>query len=92
MLNGMQCGEKGMVIRMTEKYFMATMHYDKPHTDTYLIKNVKNEKEATYMAENQNANPKYSQVWKEESGDIENETVTVKEVVWDSDRKDYVNK
>jgi len=81
-----------MVIRMTEKYFMATMHYDKPHTDTYLIKNVKNEKEATYMAENQNANPKYSQVWKEDSGDIENETVTVKEVVWDSDRKDYVNK
>ena len=24
--------------------------------------------------------------------DIENETVTVKEVVWDSDRKDFVNK
>ena len=77
---------------MTEKYFMATMHYDKPHTDTYLIKNVKNEKEATYMAENQNANPKYSQVWKEDKGDVEDQTVTVKEVVWSSEKKDYVPK
>ena len=77
---------------MTEKYFMATMHYDKPHTDTYLIKNVKDEKEATYIAENQNADPKYSQVWREDSGDVENERVTVKEVVWDSGKKDFVNK
>ena len=77
---------------MAEKYFMATMHYDKPHTDTYLIKNVKDEKEATDIAENHNADPKYSQVWKEDSGDIENERVTVKEVVWDSAKKDFVNK
>jgi len=81
-----------MVIRMAKKYFMATMHYDKPHTDTYLIKNVKDEKEATDIAENHNADPKYSQVWREDSGDVENERVTVKEVVWDSGKKDFVNK
>ena len=36
--------------------------------------------------------PKYSQVWKEDSGDIEDQTVTIKEVVWSSEKKDYVNK
>ena len=77
---------------MADKYFMATMHYDRPHKDSYLIKNVKDEKEATYIAENQNADPKYSQLWKEDSGDIENETVTIKEVVWSSEKKDYVDK
>ena len=77
---------------MADKYFMATLHYDKPHTDTYLIKNVKDEKEATDIAENHNADPKYSQVWREDSGDVENERVTVKEVVWDSGKKDFVNK
>ena len=33
---------------MTDKYFMATVHYSEPHTDKYLIKNVKDEKEAFY--------------------------------------------
>jgi len=77
---------------MADKYFMATLHYDKPHTDTYLIKNVKDEKEATDIAENHNADPKYSQVWREDSGDVENERVTVKEVMWDNVKKDFVNK
>ena len=81
-----------MVIRMAEKYFMATLEYNEPHVDKYLISNVDNEKEATDIAENHNADPKYSQVWKEDSGDVENERVTVKEVVWDSAKKDFVNK
>ena len=71
---------------------MATLQYSEPHTDKYLISNVKTEKEAIYIAENQNADPKYSQVWKEDSGDIEDQTVTIKEVVWNSEKKDYVSK
>jgi hypothetical protein len=77
---------------MTDKYFMATVHYSEPHTDKYLINNVKDEKEAFYIAENQNADPKYSQLWKEDSGEIEDQTITIKEVVWDSERKDFVDK
>ena len=77
---------------MTDKYFMATIHYSKPHTDKYLIKNVKDEKEARHIAENQNANPKYSQLWDESPSESEDETITIDEVVWDSKRKDYVNK
>ena len=81
-----------MVTKMTEKYFMATLEYDEPHINKYLISNVKTEKEAVDIAENNNADPKYSQVWNEESGDIEDQTVTVKEVVWSSEKKDFVNK
>ena len=81
-----------MATKMADKYFLATMYYDKPHTDTYLITNVKDEKEATDIAENHNADPKYSQMWKEDSGDVENERVTVKEVVWDKEKRDFVNK
>ena len=77
---------------MTDKYFMATIHYSKPQTDKYLIKNVKDKKEAEYIAENQNADPKYSQLWDESPSESEDETITIDEVVWDSKRKDYVNK
>ena len=78
--------------KMTDKYFMATVHYSEPHTDKYLMKNAKDKKEALYIAENQNADPKYSQLWKEDSGEIEDQTITTKEVVWDSERKDFVDK
>ena len=47
---------------------MATIHYSEPHTDKYLIKNVKDEKEAEYIADSQNANPKFSELWKKDSG------------------------
>ena len=77
---------------MTDKYFMATIHYSEPHTDKYLIKNVKDEKEAEYNADNQNANSKFSELWKEDSGEIEDQTITVKEVVWNSEKKDFVDK
>ena len=77
---------------MADKYFMATLEYNEAHVDKYLISNVNNEKEATDIAENHNADPKYSQMWKEGKGDIEDETVTVKEVVWSSETKDYVPK
>ena len=78
--------------KMTDKYFMATIHYSEPHTDKYLIKNVKDEKEALYIAENQNADPKYSQLWDESPSESEDETITVKEVVWDSEKKDWLDK
>ena len=78
--------------KMTDKYFMATIHYRKPHTDKYLIKNVKDEKEAEYIADSQNANSKFSELWKEDSGEIEDQTITVKEVVWNSEKKDFVDK
>jgi len=74
------------------KYFMATIHYSEPHTDKYLIKNVKDEKEAEYIADSQNANPKFSELWKEDSGEIEDQTITIEEVVWDSEKRDWVNK
>ena len=77
---------------MTDKYFMATIHYSKPHTDKYLIKNVKDKKEAKYIAENQNADPKYSLLWDESPTESEDEIITIDEVVWDGKRKDYVNK
>ena len=77
---------------MADKYFMATLEYKEPHVDKYLISNVNNEKEATDIAENHNADTKYSQVWKEDKGDIEDQTVAVKEVVWSSEKMDYVDK
>ena len=76
---------------MADKYFMATLQYDRPHKDTYLISNVKTEKEATDIAENHNSDPKYSQLWKQDTGDIENEKVTVREVEWDTEKKEFVN-
>ena len=61
-------------------------------TDKYLIKNVKDKKEALYIAENQNADPKYSQLWDESPSESEDETITVKEVVWNSEKKDWLDK
>ena len=87
----MKCWGKRTVI-MADKYFMATLEYKEPHVDKYLISNVNNEKEATDIAENHNADPKYSQVWKEDKGDIEDQTVTIKEVVWSTEERDFVPK
>ena len=52
----MKCWGKRTVI-MADKYFMATLEYNEPHVDKYLISNVNNEKEATDIAENHNADP-----------------------------------
>ena len=57
-----------------------------------MIKNVKDEKEAEYIADSQNANLKFSELWKEDSGEIEDQTITIDEVVWNSEKKDWVNK
>ena len=76
---------------MADKYFMATLEYNEPHVDKYLISNVNTEKEAKDIAENHNADPKYSQVWKTDTKDIEDQTVTIKEVEWDSEKKEFVN-
>ena len=53
---------------------------------------VKDEKEAEYIADSQIANPQFSEVWKEDSGEIEDQTITIEEVVWNSEKKDWVNK
>ena len=78
---------------MTEKKdWKVTLSYSTPHEDTYLIQN-ETEKDAIYIAENQNASPKYKCTCiKEDSGETEDETTTIKEVVWNSEKKDWVNK
>ena len=86
---------------MTEKKdWKVTLSYSTPREDTYLIEN-ETEKDAIWIAENQNASPKYNckcidedtgELWKEDSGEIEDQTITVKEVVWNSEKKDFVDK
>jgi len=52
----------------------------KKHDDTFLIRNVTKE-DAIYIAENQNASPKYDcTLIKEDESDSEDEETTIKEV------------
>jgi hypothetical protein len=52
----------------------------KKHDDTYLIRN-ETKKDAIYIAENQNASPKYDcTLIKEDESDSEDEETTIKEV------------
>jgi spore germination protein YaaH len=75
-----------------KKDWKVTLSYDVRHNDTYLIQNER-EKDAIYIAENQNASPKYDCMCiKEDSWEYENEETTIKEVVWNSDKKDWLDK
>ena len=78
---------------MTNKIaWHVTLSYSTPHEDTYLIHN-ETEKDAIYIAENQNTSPKYKCTCiKEDSWEHEDEETTIKEVVWNSEKKDWVNK
>ena len=75
-----------------KKDWKITLSYSVPHEDTYLIQN-ETEKDAIYIAENQNASPKYDCMCiKEDSWEHENEETTIKEVVWNSEKKEWLDK
>ena len=62
-----------------KKDWHVTLNYTKAHDDTYLIRNVTKE-DAIYIAENQNASPKYDcTLIKEDESDSEDEETTIKE-------------
>jgi hypothetical protein len=62
-----------------KKDWHVTLNYTKIHDDTYLIRNVTKE-DAIYIAENQNASPKYDcTLIKEDKSDSEDEETTIKE-------------
>tara|TARA_R110000824_G_scaffold9823_6_gene43474 strand:+ start:171 stop:530 length:360 start_codon:yes stop_codon:yes gene_type:complete len=75
-----------------KKDWKVKLSYNVKHEDTYLIQN-ETKKDAIYIAENQNMNPKYNcKCIKKEESDIEDEETTIKEVVWNSERKDWIDK
>ena len=75
-----------------KKDWEVTLSYSVPHEDTYLIQN-ETEKDAIWIAENQNTNPKYKCICiKENESDSEDEETTIKEVVWNSEKKDWIAK
>jgi len=73
-----------------KKDWKITLSYDVRHHDTYLITN-QTEENATYIAENQNQSSECICI-KEDEEDIEDEGTTIKEVVWNSDKKDWLDK
>ena len=74
------------------KDWKVTLSYNVKHEDTYLITNETKE-DAIYNAENQNSSPKYDCILiKEDESDIEDEETTIKEVVFNSEKKKWLNK
>ena len=74
------------------KDWKVTLSYNVKHEDTYLITNETKE-DAIYIAENQNSSPKYDCILiKEDESDIEDEETTIKEVVFNSEKKKWLNK
>ena len=78
-----------------KKDWKVTLSYDVKHEDTYLIQNETKE-DAIYIAENQNMSPKYNCKCIDEESEIydveDSEETTIKEVVWNSEKKDWVDK
>ena len=74
-----------------KKDWEVTLSCTIKHDDTYLIQNVTKD-QAKWIAENQNSNPKVCLCVKENESDIEDEETTIKEVVWNSEKKDWVAK
>ena len=69
-----------------------TLSSMKKHNDTYLIQNETKE-DAIYIAENQNCSPRYDCICiKEDSGETENDETTIKEVVFNSEKKKWLDK
>ena len=74
------------------KDWHVTLSYDVKHEDTYLITNETKE-DAIYIAENQNNSPNHDCILiKEDESDIEDEETTIKEVVFNSEKKKWLNK
>ena len=74
------------------KDWHVTLSYDVKHEDTYLIQNETKEG-AIYIAENQNTSPKHDCICtQEDKSDIEDEETTIKEVIFDAEKKDWIDK
>ena len=78
-----------------KKDWKVTLSYDVKHEDTYLIQNETKE-DAIYIAENQNMSSKYNCKCIDEESEIydveDSEETTIKEVVWNSEKKDWLDK
>ena len=81
----MQVDENGDTLRQVfgptpeKKNWKVTLSYSVPHEDTYLISNETKE-DAVWIAENQNASPKYDcTLIKEDESDVEDEETSIKE-------------
>ena len=75
-----------------KKDWKVTLSYDIHHKDTYLISNETKE-DAIYIAENQNNSPKYDCLLiNEDESDIEDEETSIKEVVFDAEKKEWIDK
>ena len=75
-----------------KKDWEVKLSYSVPHEDTYLIQN-ETEKDAIWIAENQNASSKYNcKCIDEDTRETENEETAIKEVVWNSEKKDWLVK
>ena len=76
--------------KVEKKDWKVTLSYDVRHNDTYLIQN-QTEKDAIYIAENQNQSSKCICI-KEDEEDFEDVDTTTKEVVFNSEKKDWIAK
>ena len=75
-----------------KKDWKVTLSYDVKHEDTYLIQNETKE-DAIYIAENQNTSPRYDCTCiKEDESDVEDMDTTIREVVFNMEKKDWINK
>ena len=75
-----------------KKDWHVTLSYTKKDDDSYLISN-ETKDQAKWIAENQNTNPKYYCICiKENESDIEDEETTIKEVVFNSEKKEWIAK
>ena len=75
-----------------KKDWKVTLSYDIHHKDTYLISN-ETKKDAIDIAENQNNSPKYDCILiDEDESDIEDTDTTIKEVVFDREKKEWTDK
>jgi len=94
----MQVDENGDTLRQVfgpvpeKKDWHVTLTYNIRHNDTYLITNETKEN-AIWIAENQNTSPLHECICiKEEESDIEDEETTTKEVVFNSEKKKWLDK
>ena len=75
-----------------KKDWKVTLSYDIHHNDTYLISNETRE-DAIDIAENNNNSPKYDCLLiNEDESDIEDTDTTIKEVVFNTEKKEWIDK
>ena len=78
--------------KVEKKDWEVTLSCMKKHDDTYLITN-QTEKDAIYIAENQNQSSECICIKEDkETRDIEDVDTTIKEVVFNSEKKDWIAK